>query len=228
MDRHRDFDALLCDIDGVIRYFDHRALHRDEQAAGLEPGTTLRVAFEPERQVPLLLGRLTRSEWTASIAAGLTALVPAATAASLAETFVQAPAWTDQVVLDLIARVRRVLPVALVTNATVWLDDDLALLGLADVADHIVNSSRVGVAKPDPAIYAIAAERAGVPMQRCLFVDDNLANAEGARAAGMTALHYREAADLQRVLAPLLGGPDGDPDAGPALRPVVTPGTAPG
>jgi len=200
----RDFDALLCDLDGVIRYFDHSELNRREQAAGIAPGTTLRLAFAPEREVPLLHGRLTRVEWAASIAEALTALVPAEPATQLAEAFTHAPSWADRAVLDLIRNVRGTIPVVLVTNATTWLEDDLALLGLADVADHIVNSSRVGVAKPDPAIYAIAAERAGVPAGRCLFVDDNLANAEAARAAGMSAVHYREASDLHRVLASIV------------------------
>jgi len=226
---HRAFDALLCDIDGVIRFYDHDELHRSEQAAGLAPGTTLRVAFEPEREAPLLHGRLTRAEWAASIAEGLTALVPAEVAELLAQGFIHAPSWADPAVLDLIAQARRTLPVVLVTNATVWLDDDLALLGLGDVADHIVNSARVGVAKPDPAIYAIAAERAGVPAGRCLFVDDNLANAEGARAVGMSGLHYREVADLRLALAPLLASEAGQAAGqAPAGRPVVTPGTAPG
>ncbi len=93
----------------------------------------------------------------------------------------------------------------LVTNATVWLDDDLARLGLTGLADHVVNSSRVRVAKPDPAIYTIAAQRAGVPVHRCAFVDDNRANVDAARHAGMTAVHYSSIDDLRQLLAPVLG-----------------------
>ncbi|MFI1095694.1 HAD-IA family hydrolase [Streptomyces sp. NPDC020917] len=200
----RAFDALLCDIDGVIRFFDHRELNRLELEAGLQPGTTLRVAFGPERQLPLLLGRLTRDQWAASIARALAADVAESRAGQLAEAFTRAPARADEAVLAMIRQVRGTLPVVLVTNATLWLDDDLALLGLDDLADHVVNSARVGVAKPDPAIYAIAAERAGVPAGRCLFVDDSAANAEAARTAGMSAVHFREASDLRTALAPLL------------------------
>ncbi|MCL2732248.1 MAG: HAD-IA family hydrolase [Actinomycetia bacterium] len=200
----RAFDALLCDIDGVIRFFDHRELHRCEREAGLEPGTTLRVAFTPELQHPLLLGRLTRDQWTASIARRLAADVAVSRAEQLAEEFTHAPARADEAVVAMLRQVRGTLPVVLVTNATAWLDGDLALLGLDDLADHVVNSARVGVAKPDPAIFAIAAERAGVPAGRCLFVDDSAANAEAARAAGMTAVHFRRAPDLRTALAPLL------------------------
>ena len=51
------------------------------------------------------------------------------------------------------------------------------------VSDHDTN----GVAKPQPAIYAFAAQKAGVPIDRCLFVGENLAEVIGARAAGMQA-----------------------------------------
>ena len=43
------------------------------------------------------------------------------------------------------------------------------------------------LAKPDPAIYALAAARFGLPASAMLFVDDSLANIVSARAcaAGM-------------------------------------------
>jgi FMN phosphatase YigB (HAD superfamily) len=46
----------------------------------------------------------------------------------------------------------------------------------------------VGVAKPDPRIYRIAAERLGVETGDCLFVDDQPNFVEGALAAGMDAV----------------------------------------
>lgn len=59
----------------------------------------------------------------------------------------------------------------------------------------------MGVAKPDPRIYEIAAERAGVPMDRCLFVDDRLENIEAAVALGMTGVLFREPTDLRGSLS---------------------------
>lgn len=121
----------------------------------------METAFASERRRPLVLGQLTRTQWAASIAEALTAQVPARQATELAEAFAHAPSRADQHAVELIQRVRRTIPVVLVTNATVWLDDDLGQLGLTDLADHVVNSSRVLVAKPDPEIYRVAAERAG-------------------------------------------------------------------
>lgn len=64
-------------------------------------------------------------------------------------------------------------------------------MGIADMFDDVVCSAIVGLAKPDPAIYLLAAERLGVPPEECLFVDDASRNVEAAAALGMTAVHYR-------------------------------------
>ncbi|MFD0277611.1 HAD-IA family hydrolase [Kitasatospora sp. NPDC127111] len=210
------FDAVLCDIDGVIRFFDHRETGRLEAAAGLSEGATARIAFDAELGERLVLGRLTRDEWTRAVTDRLTAAgVAAPGAAGLAAAFTRAPARADVAVVDLLRRARRHCPVLLVTNATAWLDEDLAALGLADLADAVVNSSRVGAAKPDPRIYHLAAERAGTTPGRCLFVDDRPENVAAAARLGMTAVLHRSPADLCRALAPLLGP---EPEEGDEAR----------
>jgi 2-haloacid dehalogenase len=66
--------------------------------------------------------------------------------------------------------------------------------------DDVVVSGEVKVAKPDPRAYAIAAERAGQPYERLLFVDDSPANVEAARALGMDAILFTDAATLRTEL----------------------------
>jgi len=196
------FDAVLCDIDGVIRFYDTDAVTRLEERAGLPAGTTAAIGFAPENDLHLLLGRITRQQWADSIVQGLVPDVPRAEAQMLAKAFTEAASWTDRAVVDLLRRVRSRCPLVLVSNATTWLDDDLELLGLADLADDVVNSSLVGVAKPDRRIYEIAAARAGVPTDRCLFVDDREENTTAAAELGMTTVLYRSAAALEEALAP--------------------------
>ncbi|MGC4878193.1 HAD family hydrolase [Micromonospora sp. DT43] len=84
-------------------------------------------------------------------------------------------------------------PLALVSNATsetaeAWPDSQLARR-----FDAAVFSCEVGLAKPDPAIYRIAAERLGVAPAECVFVGDG-ADGElaGAAAVGMTVLRTTE------------------------------------
>jgi putative hydrolase of the HAD superfamily len=62
---------------------------------------------------------------------------------------------------------------------------------LAELFDDVVISAEVGMHKPEPRIYALAAERIGAPPSACLFVDDLRENCEGAESAGMTAIRHR-------------------------------------
>jgi len=52
------------------------------------------------------------------------------------------------------------------------------------VSEHDVNE----MAKPHPAIYQFAAQKVGVPIERCLYVGENLIEVISSLAAGMHAL----------------------------------------
>ena len=71
--------------------------------------------------------------------------------------------------------------------------------------DEEIRSGQVGVRKPGPEIYRLAAERLGVEPEACLFVDDIPANVEGARAVGMWGLLHRDPAITVPKLESLLG-----------------------
>jgi epoxide hydrolase-like predicted phosphatase len=71
--------------------------------------------------------------------------------------------------------------------------------------DTVVISGEVGLRKPEPEIYRLAAERLGVGPQECVFVDDLAANVRGAVAAGMVGVHHTELAATVSELETLLG-----------------------
>ncbi|MFN3515530.1 MAG: HAD family hydrolase [Novosphingobium sp.] len=64
----------------------------------------------------------------------------------------------------------------------------------------IVVSGVEKLAKPDPAIFAHAEARFGLPGGSMLFVDDSLANVDSARACGWQAHHFLDAAGLEAEL----------------------------
>ena len=74
-----------------------------------------------------------------------------------------------------------------------------------ELFDAVVISGRVGLRKPDPRIYAMAAEMIGVEPSACVFVDDLSQNADGAKAAGMEAIVHRNAEGTLPRLEALLG-----------------------
>jgi putative hydrolase of the HAD superfamily len=55
-------------------------------------------------------------------------------------------------------------------------------------------SSRVGLMKPDRAIFELAEERFALQPAQTLFIDDNAANVEAAQQLGWQALHFDDAA----------------------------------
>lgn len=64
----------------------------------------------------------------------------------------------------------------------------------------IVVSGVEQLAKPDPAIYALAAQRFGRAPAAMLFIDDSPANVESARRCGWQAHHFTDAATLRAEL----------------------------
>lgn len=66
--------------------------------------------------------------------------------------------------------------------------------------DDIVVSGAEGVAKPDPEIFDVLARRLGHPLEGVFYVDDSARNVGAARAAGMDAVHFTDAASLRGEL----------------------------
>jgi putative hydrolase of the HAD superfamily len=54
----------------------------------------------------------------------------------------------------------------------------------------VVDTSRHGTRKPEPAAYRLVLDRLGVAPDQAVFVDDQPANAAGAAAAGMAAVWF--------------------------------------
>jgi glucose-1-phosphatase len=61
-------------------------------------------------------------------------------------------------------------------------------------------SSELGVRKPDREAFERIAREIGVPLDRILFFDDTLANVEGARRAGLHAVHVKTPQDVEDAL----------------------------
>jgi epoxide hydrolase-like predicted phosphatase len=112
--------------------------------------------------------------------------------------------------LDL--RRRGLLTGLLTNNAKEFEDAWKTMVPLDDLFDDVVDSSYVGVRKPDPAIYRLSLERLGVSPAEAVFLDDAPGNVEGARAVGIASVligHQRSdvPAALAEIEALLAAGP---------------------
>ena len=73
--------------------------------------------------------------------------------------------------------------------------------------DVVVESSKVGVRKPEPAFYEIACSLLEVEPAVCVFLDDLGVNLKPAAAMGMTTIKVRDAAQALSDLEVVLGIP---------------------
>lgn len=74
------------------------------------------------------------------------------------------------------------------------------------LADGRVISYEVQEIKPDPAIYHILLDRYALRPDECVFIDDNRANIDTARALGLHGIVHTSREETDRALAQLLSG----------------------
>lgn len=203
------YTGVLCDIDGVLRLWPaDGGMSEVDRAHGLPEGALAATAFHPDHLLPAVTGAVSDEEWREGVAVAL-----ADRCGSLRRARAVVADWTaivpgvNEEMAALLRAVARTVPTLLVSNGTTRLESDLAALGLDDLAPMgLVNSARVGVAKPDPEIYRIARERLGAEGRSgtVLFVDDSAANVAAARKAGLDARHYRGMDDVREPLEAIL------------------------
>jgi len=192
-------EALIIDLDGVIRYWDESYYPEAEARLGLPPGSLTAAALEPDRLRRATDGRLTFEAWCAEVDAELAA-AHGTEPGAVAEAWASSTWRIDLDVVDLVDEVREVVPVVLLSNASTRLAHDLDRSDLLANFDAVVGSADIRAAKPGRAAYEAAAAAAAASPERCLFVDDTMDNVLGARALGMSAELFTGVEDLRDVL----------------------------
>ena len=101
------------------------------------------------------------------------------------------------------ALLARGVPLYAITNwsAETWPHAVALYPRLETIFNDIVVSGQVKQLKPAAAIYRLLMDRNGLEAKDCIFIDDSMANVEGARAVGMDAIHFTGAEALGRELA---------------------------
>lgn len=71
--------------------------------------------------------------------------------------------------------------------------------------DHVIESSKLGIRKPDPRIYALMCEALDVDPERCVYLDDIGINLKPARDMGMSTIKVISEDQMLTDLAALTG-----------------------
>ena len=80
----------------------------------------------------------------------------------------------------------------LTNNVKEFGDHWRTMFPLEELFEEVVDSSHVGVRKPEREIYALTCSRMAIEPTEAVFVDDNALNVMAARAFGMEAVHFGE------------------------------------
>ena len=106
----------------------------------------------------------------------------------------------DDRMVNLVASLASTTRVGLLSNAHDCFRGDLREHGIDGLFEHVICSAEVCIAKPNPEIYAIAAETFGVTTVACAFTGDRAENVHAARDAGMRSHEFRERASCARFI----------------------------
>lgn len=197
-------DALLFDLGGVLieldwdRVFAHWASCCGADAAALRARFSFDGPYERHE-----VGEISAREYFQSLRGSLGIDIPNDEFRAGWERVFAGPV---QPTIELVRRVDPAMPLYLFSNTNAahhaaWAHDYARELRPFRRA---FTSFELGVRKPGRAAFERVAREIGVPAGRILFFDDTESNVEGARRAGLAAVHVRSPRDVEHALAPWL------------------------
>jgi putative hydrolase of the HAD superfamily len=182
--------GLVFDFGGVIMDMRWDKARQLEEQYGLEKASLFRSLYDSDDWRAVETGRGEVEAWREGAHARLEELA-GKKLPYLHEEWRQS--WhliTENI--DLINMLRPPYRISILSNADSTLEERITnTLQLGHLFDDIVSSAVVGMAKPAPEIYQLAAERLNLQPNECVFIDDAEPNVQAARDIGMAAVHYR-------------------------------------
>ena len=210
MSRHR---AVIFDLGGVVMGSPLHAIAAYEREIGIEAGAVNRLvlASGADGAWPRLeRGELRLEAFYPCFEAECAGAGHPLSARTLMERIAAAARPRPRMLAALRALRARSLRTAALTNN--WEGDGGSAVreDLAGLFDVLIESSAVGLRKPDPRIYRLALERLAVEPHEVVFLDDIGRNLKPARALGMETIKVddpdRALAELERALGFALPG----------------------
>ena len=198
--------GLLVDFGGVLTTNVFAAFAGFCDREGLDPEHVRHAFREDETARSLLfeleLGRIDERDFARGFAAAL------GLGEERADTLIEdlwADIGPDEAMIEAVARFREAgVRTGLVSNS--W---GTALKYETDLMDRLfdtaVISHLVGMRKPDPEIYELAAKQMELPFEELVFIDDLPGNLKPARAMGMATVRHTTAEESIPQLEELLG-----------------------
>lgn len=202
---HRTIRALILDFGGVLVTMpgDSPSARRLAAEMGLTHDRLIPEILDSEEWQQALVGKIDAEELDRRLHARFGLSWKTGQPSIIARWF--ADEQLSHELLELADSLRRPpdFQVAVLSNAATDLEQQILheKLDILHRFDLVINSARVGLRKPDPAIYRLTLERLGVAPHQAIFVDDMPVNIAAAAELGLHAIHFqsqRQAVDAIR------------------------------
>lgn len=189
---NHQIEAIFFDFGGVLLQhmdgIDHKAI---ETRLGLPERTLMRVLYRDSRYMEFQVGGCTWEEWVRSVweAARRHA---GEKAGDLMQAWQEAEHPLNPDMMALVRRLKGRYKLGIISNTIPGMEQRLRerFPEIVNLFDVRLGSGDLGIAKPDPQIFLLAAQRAAVAPERSVFTDDVKAYAEAARGVGMHGFHF--------------------------------------
>jgi epoxide hydrolase-like predicted phosphatase len=201
-----NYRAVIFDLGGVVVGSPLHAIALYEREKGITAGTINRVVVETGHGGAwsrLERGELDLDAFYADFDRDCAAAGPGFSAREMMERIAASVAPRPQMIGAIRTIRARGLKVAALTNN--WVTDEPIENPLRELFDVFVESSVLGLRKPDPRIYEIACEQVGVAPREVVFLDDIGRNLKTARQLGMTTIKVEDPDDALVALEQVLG-----------------------
>ncbi len=176
-----NYKAIVFDFDGVFRHFDPLRQTVLENKYQLAPGSLYEAAFTRQDYLEVAKGELTKQDWI-----GRTGKLLGNNLA--AKEFLEDQGTLDGSMVRLLEDIKQTgTSVALLTNSTCTIHDELEMFGLLDSFDYLFTTNTIGMAKPNADIFGYVCKQMSVSPGDVFFTDDLTENINGAREVGFTA-----------------------------------------
>lgn len=193
-----EIEALVFDLFGVMIDFDNDIVYARLARHCADPPDAFRRLNGLMAGRDVITGKLTLPQIHQTLVDthGLSLAYPDFEAAWL-----EPYSWAMPGMADLVQRLSAHYPLVLLSNVDCyyWKVVEAAHPELRHFHAFLL-SCELGLAKPDPEIFAHACRTAGAEPSRCLFVDDSRVNIDAARTLGLQTHCFRDAAGLLQRL----------------------------
>jgi putative hydrolase of the HAD superfamily len=195
-----EIEAIVSDFGGVLTTPLIASFLALQDEVGISPenfGKAIRAAADGEGGNPLYAierGEITEETFVERLSDGLEPLLGHRPQLhGFSEMFFGALA-PNEPMIELMRELKAEgLRMAMLTNnVREWEPRWRPMLPVDEIFETVVDSAFVGTRKPEAKIYELTVERLGLPAESCLLVDDLAVNCEGARDAGLEAVHFRD------------------------------------